>query len=116
MKKPLNYHGLAFSDELSKKDRKKYQKQLKQTGIDNTEVWALDTTIAKFILPRLQLLRKTAHGYPNSLSSEEEWKAILLQMEDTFQLVIDSHLTIPNLNKLNQGMQLFATYYRDLWD
>lgn len=47
-----NYHGYALDGGM--KDRPEYKKQLLKDGFDNTEIWNLNATICRFILPRLK--------------------------------------------------------------
>lgn len=132
--KPLNYYGFAFAkpgkgynkkylrtDEgkkavkKEKKAYKKLQKQLIANGIDNSEVWNLDITLAKFILPRLKLLRKIRNGYPPNLT-DSTWKETLKKMENSFQITIDGTLCEDNRLQYTLGLNLFAQYFPHLWD
>jgi hypothetical protein len=116
--KPLNYYGFAFAkplDKAEKKHKKKLRKQLAKHGLDQSEVWALDVTLAKFILPRLKLLRKTHHGYPPNLT-DSTWKETLKKMENSFQITIDGTLCEDNRLQYTLGLNLFAQYFPHLWD
>ena len=135
MNKPMNYHGFAwqditeaYNDEYLKtpegledtikhnKRCKKLQKHYKKHGWDPSETWNLDVTIAHFILPRLKYLRKNTHGYPANLT-EKSWDKILKQMIKAFKLITsDDDFTVHSTKKLDKGLQLFAKYYRGLWD
>lgn len=117
MKKPLNYYGFAFdkaTDKAEKKHKKKLRKQLRKHGIDQSEVWALDVTIAKFVLPRIKLLRKTTYGYPANLTPEK-WDIILKKIQTTFKITATDSLTPENYAKHQEGLDLFTTYYNNLW-
>lgn len=48
-------------------------------GWDDSDLWSLDYTIAKFALPRLREFKLQAMGHPSSLT-EEEWNMILDKM------------------------------------
>jgi|SaaInl8_200m_RNA_FD_contig_41_2472063_length_1844_multi_5_in_0_out_0_1 hypothetical protein len=99
-----------------KKSSKKLQKQLVNDGFDSSETWSLDTTIAKFVYPRIKHLRKIVHGYPHELS-EKKWDKILKKMEYSFMMLQDEiddyEETYPRIEK---GLQLFAKYFVHLWD
>ena len=67
----------------------KFTKQRLECGFDDSEVWNLDLTIAKFVLPRIERLKKTFAGYPAFLNSEGEWKKILEKICKAFRLYIN---------------------------
>ena len=132
--KPLNYYGFAFdkpgedynkaylaTDEgketikKEKKSRKRLQRQLAKHGVDESEVWNLDITIAKFILPRIKLLRKTTHGYPSTLTPEK-WDKVLKQMQTSFKLTATDSVNASTLKKHQRGLKLFAKHYNQLWN
>lgn len=47
-KRSANYYGLAFDEDIKEDVRqKKWKKQRKKRGFDDTELWNLDRTIAK---------------------------------------------------------------------
>lgn len=151
-------------------------------GWNESDVWSLDVTIAKFVLPRLKLLKKVKYGCPildgyesddtDNMRFEEmkkEWDKILDKMIQTFEWIINDnddlwdlcekkepcihlpfkftplndgsdcsslgyegtpeqlkkHEIIMNefseLNKqrnkdIQEGLDLFAKYFRGLWD
>lgn len=133
MKKPLNYYGFAFDKpgkgynkdflktekgkkeiKKEKKSKKRLQKQLKKNGFDASECWNLDVTIAKFVLPRLKYLRKNTHGYPPTLTMKE-WKATIKKMEKSFKIDVKDK-TNADWDAYQEGMDLFAKYFRQLWD
>lgn len=49
-----------------------YAKQRKERGFDDSELWNLDCSIAKFILPRLERYQEIKCAHPAYLT-EEEW-------------------------------------------
>lgn len=114
MKKPLNYYGFAFDEDMTEERRIKLQKQLEETGIDESEVWNLDYTIACFILPRLKLYKEIKNGYPG-LMSEEEWDISIDKMINSFELLIeDRATTYPH--EYQEGLKEFLEHFGDLWD
>lgn len=81
------------------------------------ELWNLDDTMTNFILPRLKLFKASLHGHPCNLT-ETEWNGILDKMIDAFTLMNknDRDFTSAEQVVINQGLELFAKYYQDLWD
>ena len=67
----------------------KFAKQRLERGFDDTEIWNLNLTIAKFILPRIERLKKVFTGYPGFLHNEDEWKEILEKICKAFHLYIN---------------------------
>lgn len=87
----------------------------------NEELWSLDVTIAKFILPRLKRFKKTTDAHPNSLD-ENKWDAILDKMIFSFDFIAtDKMWKIENMKdekmwkKVNEGLELFAKWFNSLW-
>lgn len=119
--KPLNYHGLAYQLPKTDKRLKRFAKQRKTRGFDDTETWALDFTIAQFVLPRLKHLRDHRCGYPGCTTSEE-WDKILGEMIAAFELLAEENLswdTVAEMKRQNRvisrGLRRFASWYRALW-
>lgn len=67
----------------------KFTKQRLECGFDDSEIWNLDLTIAKFALPRIERLKETFVGYPGFLKNEDEWKEILEKICKAFRLYIN---------------------------
>lgn len=111
-------------------------------GYNDTELWDLDNTITKFILPRLKAFRAVkdkgvpsmidtlTHSEQDKLTETEQkeyynklelqWDDILDQMIQSFQLMHDDKWkTIKEYKQhqkqINQGMKLFAKYFQCLW-
>lgn len=98
---------------------KRLRKKKGLSKITNEELWDLDFTLAKYILPRLIKFKEFTHGYPPSLTFEEYLK-IIDKMIWSFEFIIeDSTKFIPynedNYIKYQEGIDLFAKYFRDLW-
>lgn len=121
--------------------RRLRKKQLKKFGayVNPREVWNLDVTLAKYIIPRLKLLKKIQHGYPGKgdMDTPEKWDEALDKMIKAFEL----HLKMVDLNDdyfdksegdgkwhadmnkieadeaiVKEGLYLFAEWYGSLWD
>lgn len=114
---------------IDKKD-KRYNRavnQLKNKGFSLTETWNLNVVIAKFILPRLICFREENRGYPSFLETPERWDEILDKMIFAFDWFMDHENLIEKYNRLSEkeqtklwkqyeeGMQLFAKHFMELW-
>lgn len=85
--------------------------------IDKWDTWNMDHTLALIIVPMLKQLRDTNHGYPSHLT-DEEWINIQNKMIDSFQMIIDNDgfCIYKEPEKLQEGLDLFGKYFRNLWD
>lgn len=100
---------------------KRIRKKKGLSKITNEEVWGLDCTLAKFILPRLIKFKQiNVNSHPSNLSGMEEWHAIIDKMIWSFEKVIKDDWNMKNAEKEQEryleGMHLFADYFKDLWD
>ena len=84
----------------------------------DSEIWVTYQVIANFIAPRLRAFKSyPLHGYPASMNSEKQWLTALQKMIDAF--VILGRDTSPHDDEeaiIEEGLDLFRKYYRDLWD
>ena len=101
----------------------KYKQQRMERGFDDTECWNLDLTFVNFMIPRLKVFKEQTQGYPSNMTFEE-WHNILDEMIEGFELwnkhfdwEIEEDINIKNENnfKVNKAIDLFKTYFRDLW-
>ncbi len=92
--------------------------QRRTRGWDDSDIWSLDFTIAKFVLPRLVLLRERKHGYPCVCESEEAWDDIMLRMIAAFEWLAreDRWSTEAIPDYVEDGLDLFRKYFHCLWD
>ena len=112
---------------MNKRIRKKY---LKKNGlyVNPRDTWSLDYTIAKFVSPRLKLYKKLTIGYPCEFSDISQWYDILDKMIESFDLILNDDGSIDineydnwkeiakeKNNKIQEGLDLFAKYFRGLW-
>ena len=110
---------------------KRIRKKKGLSKIRKEELWNLDCTIIKFILPRLQKFKqllkdnKSVHSYPANLKNMKEWIDIIDKMIWSFQFALDIYelnysseyrTSNKNWNKYKQGMNLFVEYLMNLWD
>ena len=110
-------------------------------GFDDTDMWCLDYTIAKFVLPRLKYYRKLNRpGFPILITNEndigldkdggysdegmkikmDEWNSYLDKMILAFETILNDNW-LPDTYKedqkiIEEGMLLFAKYFQGLWD
>lgn len=95
-----------------------FKQQRLEQGFDETETWSLDSTIARFIYPRLKCFYNDGEmiGYPANLSANE-WKDIVKGMLDGFELIVTKDNPTKEENEIiNQGLDLFRKYFFDLWN
>ena len=102
---------------------KRTRKKKGLAKITNEECWGLDITLAKYILPRLEkfeILNTNIH--PCEFKNMEEWHKIINKMIYSFkfilkdELIIDIELSKAEDKRVQEGLDLFARYFRDLWD
>lgn len=123
---------------MNKRQRKKWLKQ-HRLYIPNSELWHLDCTICEWIVPRLKQFKKINCAYPgiDPMDTPEKWDEALDKMIRAFELAkydpIDldenlvpadydeyDHKKYKNIaekwkNKVDEGLQLFATWFTSLW-
>lgn len=101
-----------------KQDLLRNRHQDKTIKMKSFECWNLDVTIAKFIVPRLEYFIEHHHGYPCDLT-EEEWIIILNKMINSFNIISESRGSLiyeTYDSEVQEGLELFAKYFRSLWD
>lgn len=105
----------GLSENLPKDDKrqKKWKKQRKERGFDDTELWALDSSITKFILPRLKAFKESKASYPGHLT-EKKWDKILDNMIEGFE-EHSKYEAGCDYDKIKIGLKLLAKWYLSLW-
>lgn len=93
--------------------------QRKTRGFDDSDMWNLDYSLAKLILPRLKLFRKQPAGYPNNLTAKQ-WQDILDEMIWSFTWYCGEQWSYgkdyaANSKRADEGLKLFAEYFGSLW-
>lgn len=73
------------------------RRQKKNRSIKYKDIYSLDNTIARFVLPRLKFFKKNIIGYPPDITYEE-WKSIIDKMILAFELILDK--SEPNFGEL----------------
>jgi hypothetical protein len=109
----------SLAHEISPDDsrQERWAAERAERGFDETELWNLDNTIAKFVLPRLVAFGEGMGGHPATLTVEG-WAEMLNSMIKAFELLADDE-AMPGLeqNKIMEtGLANFCKYYRHLWN
>jgi hypothetical protein len=88
-------------------------------GFSDDETWALDYRIAKFISPRLKRFKELDNGHPFDVTSEQ-WDTILDKTILAFEhlsgkdsIKVEDYKIMSE--QIDEGLDLFRKYYRDLW-
>ena len=83
------------------------------------EVWNTDSTLSQLIVPRI-LAFKTLdkHGCPSDFDDMRKWNNTIQKMADAFELMKYAGTTHTEEEErtIEQGLDLFRKYYRNLWD
>ncbi len=99
----------------------KFWWQRQTRGWDDSELWNLDHSLAKLILPRLRAYAEIVSGYPAD-STPEQWQADLQSMIDAFETISSEDYWEATsrdeeaLDKVLLGLKLFSHFYLSLWD
>lgn len=107
----------GFSKRIPANDprQKKWAKQRKKRGFDDTETWSLDVTFAKFLVPRLKRFKKINNGIPHGLT-EEKWNKVLDVIIEGFEEVIKNGAgELYDPDKVEKGLNLFKIWFRGMW-
>jgi len=120
---------------------KNYNPSAIAKSIKIEDLYDLDVTIARFILPRLMVFKEHCECSPNLNMTHEEWMEVLDKMiyaferialqteEDTpeykayikaiwnneMDLVDLKRAAKSSLKPITEGLSLFHKYYRNLW-
>lgn len=96
-----------------------YAEQRKTRGWDDTELWNLDYTIARFVYPRLKrFIKLEPVSYPNDFESYEDWIECLHKMLKSFEYASnsDNMEDLKDSEEIQEGFELFGKYFQHLWD
>jgi hypothetical protein len=117
--------GFRFEFRLSLPDARDWRffGQKITRGFSDDELWSLDYSLAKHILPRLKRFKKFDAGRPGCFETREEWDEVLDKMIFAFEDAVtywDSKEEtkgerIQRENRAREGLKLFAKYYHALW-
>lgn len=90
-----------------------FKSQRLERGFDESETWSLDSTISRFIEPRLKAFKEYNVGYPGGMTTEQ-WNEILDKMIKAFGY-INNDETFDHQDEVSEGLDLFRKYFFDLW-
>ena len=83
------------------------------------EVWNTNNTLAQLIVPRLQAFKDLdKHGCHPHFKDIREWNNTIQKMIDAFELMkyAGATHTEDEERTIEQGLDLFRKYFRNLWD
>jgi hypothetical protein len=84
--------------------------------LSSHDLWNLDSTLSHVILACLKAFKESHCGYPPSITSDE-YNVVLDKMILCFDLIIrDGRCERVGRKAIDEGLQLFAQYFRSLWD
>ena len=111
---------ILVNEEKEERALKLLQQQIKD-NFNDSQLWDFDFSIAKSLLPKmLARFKDITHSHPMDLS-EQEWDDVLARLIWYLDNVInDSDVPYKYESKYKEDMErcteLFAKYFRDLWD
>lgn len=92
-----------------------FTKQRIERGFDDSELWSLFSTIAKYIYPRLKAFKEKCIGIPSNYS-EERWDKELDKMCKAFKLIGEDKVTTFKEDEIIQeGFKSFYNNFFNLW-
>ena len=97
----------------------RFDVQLATRGFDDTDLWSLDLTIAKFALPRLKAFKEGPKSSFPAVMTSEEWDVILDKMIAAFEIMCDGDrwpaLNDEDAHTAQIGCELFGQWFTNLW-
>lgn len=82
------------------------------------EIWNTETTIAAFVAPRLKAFKSLKkHGFPSEMNNERQWNSTIQKIIDAFEILGRPYTPTDEEDPIvEEGLDLFRKYYRNLWD
>jgi len=97
------------------KRRLLFWKQKLTRGFSDDELWSLDLTIAKFILPRFKRMIEI-DTFSRTKEKKEAFVEILWMLERTIEDGEGTHLLQEiDGKRYKEALSLFAKYFRSMW-
>lgn len=121
---PKSYYGLALDEDLiDDKRQEKWQKERLEKGFDDTEIWSLDSTIIKFIVPRLKAYLeedKKLRSLENHCWTDKEKEEIKSYQKEICEMInvfekYKPPLYNDNLIEFEKAFMKFAKIFPTLW-
>lgn len=117
---PYGIPNVCFSKITEKDERwEKYTRQRIERGFDNSELWNLEGTIAKFIAPRIRAFyddAKEGSYRPDGISREERLDALRKIAEGFELMALDREKTEYEEAIECEALGLFSDYFFTLWN
>lgn len=108
--------NFTFSWSLAKRSVR-FWWQRRTRGWDDSETWGLDSTIAKWTLPRLRRFRELNFGHPGDMTMEE-WNSTIDDMIyglEVCEKESDSVVVDCDWDRVQRGLEAFGRHFRNLW-
>lgn len=116
-KDPYGVQNINFSkfdySKTSEENLRKYELQRYERGFDDSEIYDLDDTIIKFLVPRLKVFREIHDNSAPKDLTVNQWNAILDEMIEGFEDYVHSDDMLPE--KYSRALELFKEHFEDLW-
>lgn len=98
--------------------KKLFLEQLEKNGWTEMDTWSLDVSLAKFLVPRLEMLKeKMKNMVPNEMPSKK-WHKVLDEMIDGFKFVDSSeyfYCSEKERKKVEKALDHLKKYFSNLW-
>lgn len=112
------YRLIDFIKDIPKEIKWFFQRGFR--GYSDRDVWAIDVWFENTLIPMLEQLQKTKHGYPMDMT-EQQWNITLNAMIDYFKESTDEYCSEKNeyeeeyLNSMYEDNQEDFKKLRDKW-
>ena len=96
----------------------KYTWQIWHRGWCDCDTWNLDKNIARFVYPRLVRFKEINNSFPSGENiTADSWDEDLDKMIFSFKIMADEDkdLKKEEMERFEEGMNLFCKYYMELW-
>ena len=115
--KYLDIPNICFSlTDKEDKREEKFRKQRLKRGFDESETWCLTTTIANFIIPRLELYDSIADKVFERNSSDKQNIQDLLKSLKLIVRENGGHIFNEKENQMvEKGLEAFSKIFMSLW-
>ena len=112
------YRWLKYTRWDTKKRDMRHVCQRITRGWDDSDLWSLDHSLAKLILPRLKRFKDCRGGYPHGMT-DQEWDDILGEMIYGIEWYASGDcwncFDQAKSERAHKGLELFGKYYGHLW-
>jgi hypothetical protein len=115
----INTFGHALRLPAEDERQAQWAEQRRDRGFDDTELWGLDDSFSRFILPRLKALRQQKLEPPHKTMELTRWHSLLDKMIHAFELLLPEAggtwsrgtLTDRERAQVQEGLDHFRTYF-----